>query len=135
MKKIIFFIITAGSIVFTSCTKTEQVVTQTTDNITATGSFDLESYCDEGEDEDPQPALSGNVTDSIGGAFYHACVELRTTGGVLVAIIGTDISGHYFFNSVSSGSYNLIVSYPGYMPKTVPLTLTGTPRIEDVVLN
>lgn len=94
-----------------------------------------ETYCDEGDNEDPQPMLSGAVTDSVGGALYHACVEIRTTGGTLVAIVGTNSVGHYFFNSVSNGGYNLKVSYPGYSTKTTPITITGTPQTVDVSLN
>lgn len=94
-----------------------------------------ETYCDEGDNEDSQPMLSGAVTDSVGGALYHACVEIRTTGGTFVAIIGTDSVGHYFFNSVSNGNYNLLVSYPGYTTKTTPFTVSGTPQTIDVSLN
>ncbi len=94
-----------------------------------------ETYCDEGDNEDPQPMLSGAVTDSAGGALYHACVEIRTSGGTLVAIIGTNSVGHYFFNSVSNGSYYLKVSYPGYSPKTTAITISGTPQTVNVSLN
>ncbi|KAB2913751.1 MAG: carboxypeptidase regulatory-like domain-containing protein [Bacteroidetes bacterium] len=92
------------------------------------------TYCEEGDNEDSQPMLSGSVSYSS-NPLYHACVEVRTTGGVLVSVIGTDSIGHYFFNVLSNGSYNLIVSYPGLSPKTTPITISGTPQTVNVSLD
>lgn len=140
MKNLFFFLTTISCIFFASCSKSEQVTLQgNQDNVTEMhimNSSDLtETYCDEGEDEDPQPMLSGAVTDSVGNTLYHACVEIQTTGGSPVAIIGTDSSGHYYFNSVSNGTYSLKVSYPGYTPKYTPFTVSGTPQTLNVILN
>jgi hypothetical protein len=92
--------------------------------------------CTEGDDEDPEPMMCGVITDNTNfhNPIYHSCVELKTTSGVLVATIGSDINGHYFFNRVSAGSYNLVVSAAGYATKVVQVTLDGTPQTIDVVL-
>jgi protocatechuate 3,4-dioxygenase beta subunit len=139
MKVTVFLFAFTTAIFFSSCSKNEQITTQTNHNngtIAMQESFDLtETYCDEGEDEDPQPMLSGGVTDSVGNDLYRACVEIQTTGGSPVSIIGTDSSGHYFFNSVSNGSYSLKVSYPEYTPKITPFTVSGTPQTINVVLD
>lgn len=92
------------------------------------------TYCEEGDNEDSQPMLSGSVSYSS-NPLYHACVEVRTTGGVLVSVIGTDSVGHYFFNVLSNGNYNLIVSYQGLSPKTTPITISGTPQTVNVSLD
>jgi len=94
----------------------------------------LYTSCDEGENEDPQPMLSGGVQDDLGNDVYHACVEIQTTLGVQVAIIGTDSSGHYFFNSVSNGSYNLVINASGFSPKVTPFSVIGTAQTINVVL-
>ncbi len=92
------------------------------------------SGCDEGENEDPQPMLSGNVQDDVGNDIHRACVEIKTTLGVSVDIIGTDSSGHYFFNNVANGSYNLIVSASGYTTEVIPFTVTGSSQTINVIL-
>jgi len=138
MKLFIVSSIIISCLFFVSCSKTEQVVQQVAEvetEIIPSQAFLTESYCDEGEDEDPQPMLSGNVYDTAGMAIYHACVEIQTTLGVRVAIIGTDINGHYYFNSVSNGSYLLVASASGYITKTTPITVSGTPQSVNVTLN
>lgn len=138
MKTVIAIAILIGCVFCVGCSKTEQVVKQTANTENGSnGGMQLrsEGFCDEGDNEDPQPMLSGNVYDSLGGAVYHACVELKTTGGTLVASIGTNSSGHYYFNTVSNASYNLVVSRSGYVTKTTPVTISGTPQTVNVILN
>lgn len=96
----------------------------------------IPDYCDEGEDEDPQPMITGMVYDnSTSNPIYHACVELRTTGGSFVGMIGTDVNGHYYFNSVPNGYYNLTVARAGYTTQIVPITVSGSPQTVNVPLN
>ena len=137
MKNAIVLFVLIISTAFASCSKKEHIgISQNTTVQDEVPQFQLksETYCDEGENEDPQPLLSGNVNDSLGNAIYHACVEIRTTGGLLVAVIGTNINGHYFFNSVSSGGYVLVVSASGYTTKSTPFSISGSPITLNVVL-
>lgn len=102
-------------------------------------SFLLQSFenpCNEGDDEDPQPMLNGVVKDNTAAhnPIYHACVEIKTSGGTSVSIIGTNAVGHYYFNSIAIGTYNLVVSAPGYTTQTIPFTVTGSPQTLDVTL-
>ena len=94
------------------------------------------SYCDEGEDEDPQPILSGRISDNTvaQNPIHHACVELRTTGGTFYGIIGSDANGHYYFNSVPNGTYNMTVTASGYTTQIVGVTVSGTPQSVNVQL-
>jgi hypothetical protein len=86
--------------------------------------------CTEGDDEDPEPMLFGEVKDNnpFPNPFHNACVELKTTGGVLIANTGTNINGHYYFNSVVNGVYNIVVTVSGHVPSVVPVTVSGTPQ-------
>jgi hypothetical protein len=92
--------------------------------------------CAEGDDEDPEPLLCGAIRDNTAfhNPIYHACVELRKTDGVLVATIGTNINGHYYFNRIQSGTYNLVVSANGYLTQVIPITISGPPQTIDVNL-
>lgn len=96
----------------------------------------IEIPCNEGEDEEPVPMLSGRIADNtmFNNPLYHACVELKTTGGTLVSIIGTNFNGHYYFNSVSNGSYNLVVSASGFTTQTIPITVSGSPQIVNATM-
>lgn len=135
--KLFIFAALLGGITLASCTKTEQEInlndTQRTDvsgNVPA-----IATFCDEGDNEDPQPMLRGNVTTGAPATpVYHACVELRTSTGTFVAIIGTDSAGHYYFNTVSNGNYYILVNASGFAPSITPVTVSGTPQNVNVVL-
>jgi hypothetical protein len=94
----------------------------------------VENPCNEGDDEDLEPLLSGRVSNIFNVPIYHACIEIKTLGGSSVAIIGSDINGHYYFNSVASGTYNMFFSAPGYTTQVIPVTVSGTPQPVDAVL-
>ncbi|WP_116772273.1 SusC/RagA family TonB-linked outer membrane protein [Maribacter litoralis] len=77
--------------------------------------------------------LSGTVSDSNDGAPIPGAsvfINNTTIGGV------TDFDGNYTFTAkISSGEYQLKVSYLGYSTKTVPITLGSSSNIvTDVVL-
>ena len=92
--------------------------------------------CQEGDDEDPQPILSGAIRDNtvFSNPIYHACVEVRTTGYVLVSTIGSDINGHYYFNSLANGSYYLVVSASGFTTQSIPFTVSGSSQTLNVTM-
>lgn len=96
----------------------------------------VHTECEEGDDEYPQPKLKGRVTDNTPSEtpIYHACVEVRTSGGTFVGIIGTDANGHYYFNTLAPGTYNLTVSASGFTTQVVPLTIGSSPLIVNVHL-
>ena len=96
----------------------------------------VHSYCEEGDDEDPQPILSGRITDNTvaQNPIHHACVELRTTGGAFYGIIGSDANGHYYFNTVPNGNYNMMVTAAGHTTQIVGVTVSGTPQSVNVQL-
>lgn len=87
-----------------------------------------ESECPGGDDEDPLPSLRGTVTDTTTlDSLEGVCVKLKTSLDVLVAETGTDSDGHYYFNQVANGTYNLVFSKTGYLNKTIPVTVNSTP--------
>jgi hypothetical protein len=92
--------------------------------------------CTEGDDEDPEPMMCGSIRDntSFHNPIYHACVELKTTSGVLVATIGSNINGHYYFNKVAAGSYYLVVSASGYATQVIQVTVDGTAQTLNVIM-
>lgn len=96
----------------------------------------LDDECDGGDDEDPQPMLYGIVSDASSHALIaHACVAVYTNpGGSLVNSTGTDANGHYYVNTLSNGTYDLVVSAGGYATQTIPFTISGSPRNIDVGL-
>jgi len=95
----------------------------------------LESECEGGDDEDPQPILKGTVVDSTTqDSMAGVCVRLETSGEVFVAIIGTDENGHYYFNHAPSGDYNLVFNKLGYVTKTTPISIVNTPQTVNAQL-
>lgn len=84
--------------------------------------------CPGGDDEDPLPTLRGTVVDSLSlDSLQGVCVTLETDEYVFVAVIGTDNNGHYYFNEVANGAYQLVFSKSGYIDKTVPVMINSTP--------
>lgn len=100
------------------------------------GVITLTDECDGGDDEDPIPILFGVVSDASSHTpIAHACISVYTNpGGSLVNATGTDANGHYYVNTLSNGTYNLIVSAGGYTTQTIPFTISGSPRNIDVGL-
>lgn len=90
--------------------------------------------CEEGEDEDPHPMISGHVRTVLNAPIQGACIAVKTLSNVQVAIIGSDTFGHYFFNSMPNGSYNLVVTADGFVPKSTPFTVSGVPQNINVQL-
>lgn len=100
------------------------------------GVIALDVECDGGDDEEPQPMLYGIVSDASSHAVIaHACISVYTNpGGSLVNATGTDANGHYYVNTLSNGTYDLVVSAGGYTTQTIPFTISGSPRNIDVGL-
>ena len=58
--------------------------------------------------------LLGTVTDSSAATVIGAKAELRSTASGFKVVASSDSSGHYVFNAVLPGSYQLTVSNPGF---------------------
>ena len=120
------------AVLITGCSKNETENEQAFDEVPVLSG---ETTCEGGDDEDPQPMLRGTVVDSTTqDSITGVCVKLVTDQQVFVAIIGTDDNGHYYFNEVNDGDYNLVFYRSGYVTKTIPVSVSGTPQTVDAEL-
>ncbi|MGA2267471.1 MAG: TonB-dependent receptor [Bryobacteraceae bacterium] len=81
-------------------------------------------------------ALAGSVSDSTGGLIPGATVTVRETGTHQAREISTDAEGAFRFSELPVGTYEVLVSLPGFAPyhhAGVTLPLGGTVRL-DIVL-
>lgn len=62
--------------------------------------------------------LKGSVFDGNGEPFIFATVAIKKSGS-LIAGTQTDFDGNYQFDSLSVGTYDVVVRYVGYQTKTV----------------
>jgi protocatechuate 3,4-dioxygenase beta subunit len=65
-----------------------------------------ESACEGGDDEDPAPLIYGSVYNTDSVLLEGVCVELWV-GNTFLSGTGTDDHGHYYFNTVSNGTYSV----------------------------
>jgi hypothetical protein len=81
-----------------------------------------------------ETSLKGKVTDSISGDAVSGAVVLIGTGrNALRDTTGSD--GSYSFDSLSSGPQTISVSKNGYLSKTITVSLSGTPNVQDIAIN
>lgn len=78
--------------------------------------------CEGGDDEDPRPMLYGTVKDKYLETVAGACVKLYK-GSTLVANTGTNSVGHYYINTVDTGSYSMYFSADGSASVMIPVTV------------
>ena len=71
--------------------------------------------------------LSGTVVDTSGAVIAGATVQVRSANGTVQKTIRSDASGAFAISGLSAGNYQLLVSYPGFEPKEVPVTI-GTSK-------
>ncbi|MFC7370130.1 carboxypeptidase regulatory-like domain-containing protein [Fictibacillus iocasae] len=70
--------------------------------------------------------VAGQITNSANGQpIPGATVQLRTTGGALVAQTTANGTGFYGFSNISPGTYNLVVSSPTFQTATVSTTIVS----------
>lgn len=133
MKHVFLFLVTGFifAVTASSCSEKEETPVPVKTNPSL---LSEEEGCDAGEDEDPLPMLAGTVKNTSNNPIARACVEVKTPGGLQIAITGTDSLGHYYFNSVINGNYNLIVTKLGYLPDTTAITVAGTAQTVNVTL-
>jgi hypothetical protein len=81
-----------------------------------------------------ETSVKGKITDSISGEAVSGVVVLIGTGmRALRDTTGSD--GSYAFDSVLSGPQTISVSKNGYLPKTITVSLSGTPNVQDIAIN
>ena len=87
------------------------------------------------EGKDPEPkvgSICGRVIDNTKQALPGACVYIDglQTGDI------SDVNGFYSIKNIKPGNYKVVVSYVGYDPYTIELTVTeGKTTESDIVLN
>jgi hypothetical protein len=70
--------------------------------------------------------LSGTVVDTSGAVIAGATVLVRSTNGTVHKTIESNASGSFSISKISTGSYRLVVSKPGFETKEVPVTIGAT---------
>jgi hypothetical protein len=80
--------------------------------------------------------LTGNVTDSSGGAIPGAAVEARNTATGAGRTTQTDATGAYLFSDLQPGSYRVTFTAPSFrtlLQENVPIS-ANTVRRQDITL-
>jgi len=67
--------------------------------------------------------LTGVVVDATGGVLPNAQVELKSGTGPLVESTTADSLGAFRFESVATGRYEVLVTFPGFRPTTMRITV------------
>ena len=73
--------------------------------------------------------LSGTVVDTSGAVLAGASVMVRSADGSVQRLTQSDSNGSFSISGLSAGSYQLVVSSPGFETKEMPVNLgtTGEP--------
>ena len=111
--------------IFTSCKKEVHEETNVAQSSSALVT------CEGGDDEDPRPMLYGTVKDKYLETVAGACVKLYK-GSTLVASTGTNSVGHYYINSVDTGSYDMYFSATGSVSVMIPVTVDSADHQQQV---
>ena len=72
-----------------------------------------------------QAHLEGSISDSAGAAVANARVDLRRTGGAVVASSLTAAEGRFHWAGIPEGDYQLSVSAAGFAPRELALKVAG----------
>jgi len=67
--------------------------------------------------------VSGVVVDQTGAVLQNAQVELKNAAGAPVQSTATDQAGNFRLASIPSGRYDLLVTFEGFQPTTVRVTV------------
>ncbi len=70
-----------------------------------------------------QSSLSGTVVDTSGAVIAGAIVVVRSADGVEQRKIQADGNGAFVISGLAAGSYELVVSNPGFETKEIPVTI------------
>ena len=82
------------------------------------------------------PQLSGTVVDASGAVIAGATVMVRSADGSVQKVTQSDSNGAFSISGLSAGSYQLVVSNPGFQTKEMPVTIetTGEPAALHISL-
>jgi hypothetical protein len=79
--------------------------------------------------------VTGVVTDATGAVLPTAQIELKSATGATVESAVTDDTGTFRFDRVAAGRYDVLVTFEGFQPTTVRLTVgTRAPAALRVTL-
>ena len=70
--------------------------------------------------------LSGTIVDVSGAVLAGASVMVRTADGSVERLTQADSSGSFSFSGLPAGTYQLVVSSPGFATKEVPVTVEAS---------
>jgi iron complex outermembrane receptor protein len=88
-----------------------------------------------GEDADRRSrTVTGQVTDSTGGAIMGASVTLRGSSGDFARDASTDVRGAYSIPDVPAGSYLVVAFRDGFSPVTHEAVVASAPVTVDFSL-
>ncbi len=73
-------------------------------------------------------AVTGVVVDPTGGVLPNAHVELKSLTGEVIQSAETDRTGTIRLERVPPGRYDLLVSFEGFQPTTVRVTVGSRPQ-------
>jgi hypothetical protein len=80
--------------------------------------------------------ITGLVTDSLGYSLINASVMLLEEDSTMIEFTQTNVEGKYSIPKVPYGTYLLKITYVGYIPITVPLTVDKKDiAVDKIVLN
>src|SRR5258708_23446737 len=83
----------------------------------------------------PPNAVTGLVVDATGAVLPNAQVELKSANGATVKSTATDGSGAFRIDGVAQGRYDILVTYTGFRPTSVRVTVgTRAPNPLSVTL-
>ena len=78
------------------------------------------------QSQNGQP-LAGTVVDPTGAVLPAAHVELHSATGTSTALTTTNATGAFRFDGVVPGRYDLLVTFEGFRPTTVRITVGSRP--------
>jgi Carboxypeptidase regulatory-like domain len=82
---------------------------------------------DVGAQPRPLPSISGVAIDGTGAVLPSATVDLTTSAHVPVRTTTTDADGAFRFEGLRQGRYDVRVSFEGFQPTTVRVTVGSRP--------
>jgi hemoglobin/transferrin/lactoferrin receptor protein len=70
--------------------------------------------------------IGGTVKDPSGAAIYQASVNLLDAHQFIVGSTQTDARGRFTVSGVAQGSYELVITYRGFAPRRIAVTLPSS---------
>ena len=81
-------------------------------------------------------SVSGTITDPQGGVIPGVTVTVTNIGTSLSKTVKSDDSGYYAVSDLNPGTYNIVVSAPGFATKKVNSVILAVAQVsrQDVSL-